>query len=150
MPTVTREQIALLTDKINVTVSKEDYMPAFEKSLKNYAKSANIPGFRKGMVPTGMIRKMYGAAVFNEEVLKSVERALMGYLQQEKLEIFAQPLPSVDNDPSKLDMNAPSDFVFSFEIGLKPDFKVVDLSGKSVSRYKVNVCLLYTSPSPRD
>lgn len=139
MPTVTREQIALLTDKINVTVSKDDYMPAFEKSLKNYAKNANIPGFRKGMVPAGMIRKMYGAAVFNEEVLRSVERALMGYLQQEKLEIFAQPLPSTDNDPSKLDMNSPSDFVFSFEIGLKPDFKVVDLSSKSVGRYKVTV-----------
>jgi len=139
MPTVNREQTALLTDKISVTVTKEDYMPAFEKSLKNYAKNANIPGFRKGMVPTGMIRKMYGAAVFSEEVLRSVERALMGYLQQEKLEIFAQPLPSTDNDPNNLDVNAPRDYVFSFEVGLKPDFKVVDLSGKTVTRYKVDV-----------
>ena len=139
MPTVTRAQTALLTDKISVTVTKEDYMPAFEKSLKNYAKNANIPGFRKGMVPTGMIRKMYGAAVFSEEVLRSVERALMGYLQEEKLDIFAQPLPSADNDPNKLDVNTPGDFEFNFEVGLKPDFKVVDLSGKSVTKYKVEV-----------
>ena len=139
MPTVNREQTALLTDKISVTVTKEDYMPAFEKSLKNYAKNANIPGFRKGMVPAGMIRKMYGGAVFSEEVLRSVERALMGYLQQEKLDIFAQPLPSPDNDPNKLDVNTPGDYVFNFEIGLKPDFKVVDLAGKSVTKYKVDV-----------
>lgn len=114
-------------------------MPAFEKSLKNYAKNANIPGFRKGMVPTGMIRKMYGGAVFSEEVLRSVERALMGYLQQEKLDIFAQPLPSPDNDPNKLDVNTPGDYVFSFEVGLKPDFKIVDLGGQTVTRYKVDV-----------
>jgi trigger factor len=139
MPTVNREQIALLTDKINVTVTKEDYMPAFEKSLKNYAKNANIPGFRKGMVPTGMVRKMYGAAVFSEEVLRAVERALMGYLQQEKLEIFAQPLPSTDNNPSNLDVNTPGDYVFSFEVGLKPDFKVADLAGKNITRYKVDI-----------
>ena len=139
MPTVTRAQTALLTDKISVTVTKDDYMPAFEKSLKNYAKNANIPGFRKGMVPTGMIRKMYGAAVFSEEVLRSVERALMGYLQQEKLDIFAQPLPSPDNDPNNLDVNAPVDYVFSFEVGLKPDFKIVDLGGQTVTRYKVDV-----------
>jgi trigger factor len=57
MATVTRENIGLLNDKIIVKVSKEDYLASFEKSLKNYSKQANIPGFRKGMVPAGMIKK---------------------------------------------------------------------------------------------
>ncbi len=71
MPTVTRENISPLNDKITVTVNREDYFPSFEKALKHYAKTANIPGFRKGMVPAGMIRKMHGPAVFTEEVLRT-------------------------------------------------------------------------------
>src|SRR6202000_618324 len=70
MATVTRENIGLLTDKIIVNVSKGDYLPSFEKTLKQYGKQANIPGFRKGMVPAGLIKKMYGNSVFTEEVLK--------------------------------------------------------------------------------
>ena len=73
MATVTRENIGLLNDKIIVTVSKDDYFPPFEKALKQYAKSANIPGFRKGMVPAGVIKKMHGPAVYTEEVLRSIE-----------------------------------------------------------------------------
>ena len=60
MATVKRENIGLLNDKIVVTVSKEDYYPEFEKGLKQYAKQANIPGFRKGLVPAGVLKKMYG------------------------------------------------------------------------------------------
>ena len=67
MATVTRENIGLLTDKIVVNVSKGDYLPSFEKSLKQYGKQANIPGFRKGMVPSGLIKKMYGNSVFTVE-----------------------------------------------------------------------------------
>ncbi len=55
MASVTREQIGTLHDKITVKLTKEDYWPSFEKSLKHYAKSANVPGFRKGMVPAGIV-----------------------------------------------------------------------------------------------
>ena len=71
MSTVTRENIGLLNDKIIVKIEKSDYLPSFEKSLKDYGKKANIPGFRKGMVPTSLIKKMYGNSVFTDEVLKS-------------------------------------------------------------------------------
>ena len=64
MATVTRENIGLLNEKIVVKVAKDDYLPSFEKAIKSYSKSANIPGFRKGMVPTGMVKKMYGSSVF--------------------------------------------------------------------------------------
>jgi len=57
MATVERENMGLLTDKLVVKIKKEDYLPSFEKKLKEYSKTANIPGFRKGMVPAGMIKK---------------------------------------------------------------------------------------------
>jgi trigger factor len=139
MSTVTRENIGLLNDKLTVTVKKEDYFPSFEKALKQYAKVANIPGFRKGMVPTGMVKKMHGPSVFTDEVLKSVEKGLVDYLGQQKLDIFAQPLPASANDARNLDMNNPSDYSISFEIGLKPDFQLPDLSSAKLTRYKIEV-----------
>ena len=93
MATVTRENIGLLNDKITVKITKEDYFPAFEKTLKTYSKQANIPGFRKGMVPAGMVKKMYGPGIFTEEVIRNIEKGLNDYLSVEKLDIFAQPLP---------------------------------------------------------
>ena len=76
MSTVVRENIGLLTDKLTVNVSKAEYFPNFEKKLKEYSKTANIPGFRKGMVPTGLIKKMYGHSVFTDEILKTVEKVV--------------------------------------------------------------------------
>lgn len=139
MATITRENIGLLNDKITVKVSKEDYQASFEKSLKNYSKNANIPGFRKGMVPTGMIKKMHGPAVFTDEVLRTVEKELNGYMVSEKLEIFAQPLPLSENDARQIDMNNPAEYAFAFEVGLKPDFQVADLAKEKPTRYKVTV-----------
>src|SRR4249919_67185 len=137
MATVTRENIGLLNDKLTVNLAKEDYLPSFEKSLKNYAKNANIPGFRKGMVPSSLVKKMYGQSVFTEEVLRTVEKELNEYMNNEKLDIFAQPLP-FENDSRMLDMNNPGDYAFAFEIGLKPelDINVNELQG---TFYKIKV-----------
>ncbi|MBX9782050.1 MAG: trigger factor [Chitinophagaceae bacterium] len=135
MATVTRENIGLLTDKLTVTISKEDYFPSFEKTLKNYSKNASIPGFRKGMVPAGMIKKMYGPGIFTEEVIRNIEKGLNDYLVNEKLEIFARPLP-LPNADFKPSMEAPADYSFEFEIGLKPGFEL-SLSKTKTTFYKV-------------
>lgn len=137
MATVTRENIGLLTDKLTVTLNKEDYFSGFEQSLKKYAKTANIPGFRKGMVPAGLVKKMYGQSVFTDEVLRTVEKELNTYLNNEQLDIFAQPLP-LDNDARALDMNNPADVSFAFEIGLKPSFEI-DAKKIKVTRYVIDV-----------
>ncbi len=137
MATVTRENLGLLNDKLTVQIKKEDYYNGFEQSLKKYAKTANIPGFRKGMVPAGLVKKMYGQGVFSDEILRKVEAELNAYMNNEKLEIFAQPLP-LDNDAAKLDMNQPVDYTFSFEVGLKPEV-FVDPKNIKVTRYKINV-----------
>ncbi len=137
MATVSRENIGVLNDKLTVTLSKGDYMPAFEQSIKSHAKKANIPGFRKGMVPTGMVKKMYGTSVFTEEVLRTVEKELNKYMETEQLDIFAQPLP-LEADARQLDMNNPADYAFAFEIGLKPAIDI-DVTNLTVTRHKVNV-----------
>ena len=138
MATVERENIGLLNDKLIVKISKEDYLPSFEKKLKEYSKTANIPGFRKGMVPAGMIKKMYGAGLFSDEVLRTIEKELFTYLDKERPDIFAQPLP-LANEMEKLDMNNPGDIDFSFEIGLKPAFELSNLAKANFTRHNVEV-----------
>ena len=138
MSTVTKENIGLLNEKLTLKLEKTDYLPAFEKSLKEYSKKANIPGFRKGMVPAGLIKKMYGTSLFTDEVLRTVDRELISYLEKEKLDIFAQPLP-MELDIRQLDMNNPVDYTFHFEVGMKPEFKLADLSRAKTIRYKVTV-----------
>src|SRR6478735_8330646 len=137
MATITRENIGNLNDKLTVNLSKEDYMPSFEKSLKSYAKNANIPGFRKGMVPSSLVKKMYGQSVFTDEVLRTVEKELNNYVISEKLDIFAQPLP-FEMDSRQLDINNPGDYAFAFEIGLKPDLNI-DLNDLKGTFYKIQV-----------
>jgi trigger factor len=140
MATVTRENIGTLHDKITVKLAKDDYMQSFEKTLKQYAKTANVPGFRKGMVPTGMIRKMYGQSVFNEEVIKVAGKELETYMKNERIAIFAQPMILPPENDYTLSMANPTDVDFSFEIGLKPEFDVETVIKTSkLTRYKIPV-----------
>ncbi len=138
MAIVSKENIGLLHEKLTVKLEKTDYLPSFEKALKEYSKKANIPGFRKGMVPAGLIKKMYGSSLFTDEVLRSVDRELIGYMKESKMDIFAQPLP-LETDLHQLDVNNPIDYTFHFEIGMKPGFALPDLATAKVTRYDVVV-----------
>ncbi|HEV8082082.1 MAG TPA: trigger factor [Chitinophagaceae bacterium] len=138
MATITKESIGDLHDKLTVKVSKEDYYPSFEKAIKNYSKKANIPGFRKGMVPAGIVKKMYGSSIFYDEVVKAVEKELQEYLSKEKPQIFAQPLP-MESDLRHLDMSNPADYDFPFELGIKPDISIDALTAAKPVFYKVRV-----------
>ena len=138
MATVTQSDVAPLHKQLNITINKEDYLPSFEKSLKDYSKKANIPGFRKGMVPAGLIKKMYGSSLFTDEVLKTVDKEVFKFIETEKLDIFAQPLP-VDFNLQQLDVNKPENYTFTFEVGMKPEVQVPDLAKESVKRYKISI-----------
>jgi trigger factor len=129
MATVTQENIGLQHEKIIVQLDIQDYLPSYEKALKQYAKNANIPGFRKGMVPLGMIKKQYGQSVFNDEVLRIAGTKLEEHLISNKAEIFARPIPSASQENIKFDMNNPQDFTFEFEIGTRPLFSIPLLTG---------------------
>ena len=137
MATINRENIGLLNDKLTVTITKEDYFKSFDLNLKKQAKTANIPGFRKGMVPAGLVKKMYGQSVFTDEVFRTVEKELNQYMSREALDIFGNPLP-LENNARELDMNNPGDYVFSFEIGLKPSFEM-DTKDIKVKKYVISV-----------
>ena len=138
MAKVSRENIGLLNDKITVSIEKNDYFLSFDKAIKDYSKKANIPGFRKGMVPPGIVKKMYGASIFYDEVIKVVEKNLQEYLSREKPEIFAQPLP-IETDLKGLDMNNPGEYNFHFEIGLKPEVNLDALLKNDFIFHKVVV-----------
>jgi trigger factor len=141
MAQVKRESAAPLVDHVTVTLQKEDYYPAYEKSLKNYSKQANIPGFRKGMVPTGVVKKMYGSSVFTEEVLRAAEKEINAYLEQEKPAIFGQPLPTEANNETvrSFNQNEPKEFSFTFELGLQPEVVPAPLEKATIARKNVVV-----------
>lgn len=138
MATINRENIGTLNDRITVTVKEEDYNPGFQKALKQYSKDANIPGFRKGKIPASLIKKMYGAGLFPQEVLKSVEDGLNDYLKKEELDLFGQPLLQEDENTPNVDMNTPGDYSFDFEVGLRPELELNTIEEKlEFTRYEV-------------
>ncbi|TAD83890.1 MAG: trigger factor [Bacteroidetes bacterium] len=139
MATITRENVGLLTDKLSVTLQKDDYYPNFEKALKNYANKATIPGFRKGMVPLGVVKKMYGSSVFTDELLRTVEKEVTAWMEKERPAIFGQPLPLAENAATlaQVNMNAPTDFTFSFEMGLQPQVEPASLAAATITRHRV-------------
>ena len=139
MATVARENIGLLNDKISITVDTTDYLPAFDKKLKEHTKNANIPGFRKGMVPVGLVKKMYGQALFADEVIRAVEGKLYEYLREDNPEIFAQPLPMQRAEQLQFDLANPGSYTFDFEIGLKPPFDLAPLASANITLHKVDV-----------
>ncbi|MDT8401965.1 MAG: trigger factor [Bacteroidales bacterium] len=135
---ITRESIDDLNAMITVQVEKGDYEEKVNDVLKDYKKKANIKGFRPGKVPFGHIRKMYGGSVKLEEINKIVSDRLHNYITEEKIEILGDPLPKTD-DNDTIDLETQEDFVFSFEIGLAPEFEV-KLSGRNkVPYYEIKI-----------
>jgi trigger factor len=130
---ITKEQIDELNAVVKVAITKEDYQDKVEKILKDYRKQANIPGFRKGQVPMGLIKKQYGKAVLVDEVNKLLQDNLNKYLTEEKLDVLGNPLPK-QQDNFDWDRD---EFAFEFELGLAPDFEASLKTKKAVTHYKI-------------
>ncbi|MDT0558909.1 trigger factor [Ichthyenterobacterium sp. W332] len=130
---ITRENIDALNAVVKVDIAKADYEDKVEKILSDYRKSANIPGFRKGHVPMGMVKKQYGKAVLVDEVNKLLQDALGKYLVEEKLDVLGNPLPKPQDD---LDWNS-DEFSFEFELGLAPEFDVKLKGKKAITHYNI-------------
>ena len=131
---ITKKQIDTLNAEINITLDQADFQSKVDTILLDYKKKANIPGFRKGQVPMGMIKKQYGKAVLVEEVNKLLQENLNSYLTEEKLSILGNPLPKVLSET--FDWNAAT-LSFDFEIGLSPEFDVSLKTKKAITSYKV-------------
>ena len=123
---------------IKIEIGQSDYAEQVEKSLKNIRKKANIPGFRKGMVPMGMIKKMYGKQALAEEINKLVSEKLYHYIQENKLNILGEPLPN-QTEQKAIDFNTQEEFEFCFDVALAPEIKI-ELSKKDkLPYYKVKI-----------
>lgn len=130
---ITKKDIDSLNAVLTVAVKEEDYSGKVQKILTDYRKTANIPGFRKGHVPMGMVKKQYGKSVLVEEVNKILQEALHNYLTEEKLDVLGNPLPKND---TQIDWDTP-DFSFDFELGLSPQFEVDVVGKKAINHYNI-------------
>ncbi len=119
---ITKESIGHLNEKISIRLSPDDYQQQLDSSIKKTKKKVNMPGFRPGHVPEGLVRKVYGKSLLVDELNRIVSESLEKYIQDSKLSILGQPLPVRDGNANNFD--TPGDFEFSFELGLSPDIKL--------------------------
>ncbi|MCW3124919.1 MAG: Trigger factor [Bacteroidetes bacterium] len=138
--TITQEKISDLKSLVRINLKKEDYEPKVTEALKKLAKKADIKGFRKGMVPTGVVKKMYGNSVLAEEINKDLNDQMWKYLQDNKIDILGQPIPAPDQAMLDIDINSMADVDFAYEIGLAPE---IDLSyiekAPAFTKYKITI-----------
>ena len=131
---ITRENIDALNAVVKVDIIADDYQPKVDKILVDYRKKADIPGFRKGHVPMGMIKKQYEKSVMIDEVNKLLQDSLNKYLTEEKIEILGNPIPRSQENFTWDTKN----FSFEFELGLVPQFEVNLTSKKKITQYVIN------------
>ncbi|MHA7056037.1 trigger factor [Aquimarina sp. M1] len=130
---ISKEQLDDLNAVVTVDIAKADYTDKVDNILKDYRKNANIPGFRKGHVPMGLVKKQYGKAVLVDEVNKLLQDALNKYLTEEKLDVLGNPLPK---EQENFNWDA-DDYSFEFELGLAPKFEVKLNGKKAITHYKI-------------
>jgi len=132
---VSRKDIDKLNSILSVSIDKVDYDSNVEKVLTDYRKRANIPGFRKGHTPIGLIKKQYGLSVKVDEINKLMQKTLNDFLKDEKIAILGNPMPMEQAD---LDWSS-ENLIFNFEIGLSPEFEVSFKNKKAIPSFEVNV-----------
>ena len=127
-------------DKINglltMTIEPADYQEQVEKTLKNYRKKAQVPGFRPGMVPMGMIKKQYGTAVKVDEVNKLMGEKLYAYIQENKIQMLGEPLPNQEKQVPQ-DFEKDGELTFVFDIAVAPEFKAELTAKDKIDYYKI-------------
>lgn len=135
---VSSQNIDKVSAMLTVKLEKADYQEKVEKSLKTFRQKANIPGFRPGMVPMGLIKKQYGKAVLAEEVNKILQDALYNYIKENNVNILGEPLPNEEKQ-QPVDFDTMEEFEFFFDVALAPEFNT-DLNDKDkVDYYAIEV-----------
>jgi trigger factor len=126
-----------LSAEIKVSLVSADYADVVEKALKTLKNKVNVPGFRPGMVPVGMIKKLYGKSVLSDEIGKITIDALFKYLDEQKIGYLGQPLPSLSKNEA-IDWDNQKDFVFYYDLGLSPEFDLT-IPSDAFTSYQVEV-----------
>ena len=121
---------------LSVNIQEADYSALVEKQLKNYRQKANIPGFRPGMVPMGLIKKQYGVAVKAEEINKLLQTKIFEYIKENKVDMLGEPLP-IEEQQAGINMAEDKEFTFEFEIALAPKFEAVLDNNDALPYYRI-------------
>lgn len=134
---IVRENLEDLTTLLKVTVGEADYNEAVDKALRTYKRKANIPGFRPGMVPMGIINKMYRKGVVAEESYRAASKACIDYIEKEKLTLVGDMIPSEKQQPLDFDNNTEYEFVF--EVGIAPEIAIKLSKKDKITKYDIQV-----------
>lgn len=128
-------------DKVNglltLTVEEADYKENVEKTLKNYRKKANVPGFRPGMVPMGMIKRQFGTTAKVDEINKLLGEQIYKYVKDNNIQLLGEPLPSDKQEPVDMEKEAP--YTFMFDIAVAPEFKAELTGDDTIDYYTITV-----------
>ena len=135
---VSLQNIDKVSALLTVKLEKADYQEKVDKSLKSIRQKAQIPGFRKGMVPMSLVKKMYGKSVVAEEVNKALSEAVYKYIQDNKVNILGEPLPNEEKQ-QEIDFDTMEEFEFLFDIALAPEFKAEVDAKDEVDYYQIDV-----------
>ncbi|NDV64560.1 trigger factor [Bacteroides sp. 224] len=135
---VSFQNIDKVNGQLTVKVEKSDYQEPVEKSLKSFRQKAQIPGFRKGMVPMSLIKKMYGKSVLAEEVNKLLSNSVYDYIRTNEINMLGEPLPN-EEQQQKIDFDTMEEFEFLFDIALAPEFTVEVAAKDKVDYYTIDV-----------
>ena len=135
---ITKSEIKDMTGVITMVVEPADYQEEVQKELRHIRQKANIPGFRPGMVPVGLVKKMYGKGVLADVINKTIGTKLGEYIESEKLNILGDPLPNDELTPS-MDLDSQDTFTFAFDIAVAPEFDAKPDSKTKLTRYTITV-----------
>ena len=131
------ENIDKVNAVITAVVEPADYTDKYEKAVKETKKKINMPGFRQGMVPVGLIKKQFGVSILADEVNKILQDGLFGYIRENKINMLGEPLPTEDNN--NVDLKEGESFTFKFELAIAPEFKVELSKDDKIDFYNVDV-----------
>lgn len=133
---ISHEQVDDVNAVITVNITPEDYNPKVDQAIKDQAKKANLPGFRRGMVPVSHIRRTHGKAILFDEVNRLVNEQIASYIESNKLEVLGQPLPKED-DQADYNWDFNDEFSFDYEIGLTPVFETPFSAESAFTEYTI-------------
>ncbi len=135
---IQQEKIDSLNSILKVQLKPADYSPQVDSAIKKYAKQVTMPGFRKGMVPAGLVRKMYGKSMLVDELNRIVADSLDKFIADNSLKVLGNPMPKADND-FEMDLDKPGDFEFAFELGIAPEVHLILPPTKSFTYHEIQV-----------
>jgi trigger factor len=135
---ITLQNVSEVKGMLTVKLAKADYEPKVEKALKTFRQKANMPGFRPGMVPMGLIKKQYGSAIKAEEINKMLQEAVYGYLKENKVDMLGEPLPNEDQQ-KQLDFDTMEELEFLYDIALAPQFDATLTADDTLPYYTIQI-----------